>query len=200
MLKVFSPGKHRLLKSPHRFVIILIGFVIEKISILFSYCIREYKKTKFRAIGKNVYFGHSCIFSYNNISIGDDTYIGSKCVIQSAHGLIDIGNHVMFGAGVHIHGGNHIYNVVGQYMKSIGKQPGSDGTISIKDDVWIGSNAIIVGGVRYIGEGAIVGAGSVVTKNVEPYSIVVGNPARVIKMRFNPEDLEEHKRLIKEKE
>jgi len=57
---------------------------------------------------------------------------------------------------------------------------------SIGNDVWIGANAFIRGGLT-IGHGAIIGAHAVVTKDVEPYSIVVGNPARVIKMRFNEE-------------
>ncbi|MCI0922716.1 CatB-related O-acetyltransferase [Sphingobacterium rhinopitheci] len=55
----------------------------------------------------------------------------------------------------------------------------------IEDDVWIGDNAIILPGVNRIGRGAIVGAGSVVTKDVPPYSIVAGNPCKFIRMRFN---------------
>lgn len=56
--------------------------------------------------------------------------------------------------------------------------------IEVKNDVWIGANVIILGGVT-VGNGAIIGAGSVVTKNVPDYSIVVGNPAKVVKMRFD---------------
>ena len=54
--------------------------------------------------------------------------------------------------------------------------------IKVKNDVWIGSDVIILPGVT-IGDGSVIGAGSVVTKDVEPYSIVVGNPARAIKKR-----------------
>jgi virginiamycin A acetyltransferase len=60
-------------------------------------------------------------------------------------------------------------------------------TLNIEDDVWIGHNSIILPNCKYIGRGSIIGAGSVVTKNVEAYSIVAGNPARKIKDRF-PED------------
>ena len=56
----------------------------------------------------------------------------------------------------------------------------------IEDDVWIGHNAILLPGCKAIGRGAVIGAGSVVTKNVEPYTIVVGNPARKIAERFDP--------------
>ena len=63
--------------------------------------------------------------------------------------------------------------------------------IHIGNDVWIGTNVTILNGVT-IGDGAIVGAGSVVTKNVAPYSIVAGNPARVLKMRFSKSDQRLH--------
>lgn len=57
----------------------------------------------------------------------------------------------------------------------------------IEDDVWIGHNAIILPGCRRIGRGSIVGAGAIVTRDVPPYSIVAGNPARVLRERFAPE-------------
>nr|WP_246566018.1 CatB-related O-acetyltransferase [Tissierella simiarum] len=59
----------------------------------------------------------------------------------------------------------------------------------IGNDVWIGSNAVILRGVK-VGNGAVIGAGAIVTKDVEPYSIVVGNPARVIKKRFSEQIIE----------
>lgn len=60
----------------------------------------------------------------------------------------------------------------------------------IEDDVWIGHNAMILPGCKYIGRGAIIGAGAVVTRNVERYAIVAGNPARKLKDRFPPELIE----------
>ncbi len=63
--------------------------------------------------------------------------------------------------------------------------------LTIGNDVWIGSNAFIMPGVTEIGNGAVVGAGAIVTKNVPPYAVVVGNPAKVIKYRFPPADIEE---------
>ncbi|MBN2965577.1 CatB-related O-acetyltransferase, partial [Sulfurospirillum sp. T05] len=64
----------------------------------------------------------------------------------------------------------------------------SKGDIIIEDDVWIGSNCVILSGVT-IGRGSVIGAGSVVTKNIPKYSIVGGNPAKVIKNRFNHETI-----------
>ncbi|MHB8896350.1 MAG: CatB-related O-acetyltransferase, partial [Candidatus Geothermincolia bacterium] len=63
------------------------------------------------------------------------------------------------------------------------------GDVTIGNDVWIGSSVIILSGVR-VGDGAAIGAGSVVTGDVEPYTIVAGNPARVIKKRFSDEVIE----------
>lgn len=62
--------------------------------------------------------------------------------------------------------------------------PWGKGKVIIGNDVWIGEGAIILSGVE-IGDGAVIGAGTVVTKNVDPYAIVVGNPAKAIKYRFN---------------
>ena len=64
----------------------------------------------------------------------------------------------------------------------------SKGNVIIEEDVWIGSNAVILSGVR-IGRGGVVAAGSIVTKNVPRYSIVAGNPAKVIKYRFDEETI-----------
>lgn len=154
-------------------------------------CIRCYYIRCFKRAGEGCYIGRNCVFTCDRISMGNKVYIGSGCVFQSAHGEIQIGNHVMFGPGVHIHGGNHIYNQIGVYMDEVTKEKGSDGTITIGNDVWVGSNAIILHGVC-IGDGAIVGAGSIVTKNVEPYMIVAGNPAKPIKNRFVKEQLIDH--------
>ena len=73
-------------------------------------------------------------------------------------------------------------------------QPISKGDINIGNDVWIGYRATILSGVS-IGNGAVIGAGSVISKNVAPYSIVAGNPAKLIRMRFKKSQIES---LLKE--
>ncbi len=102
----------------------------------------------------------------------------------------------MIGPGVHFHGGNHVMNKVGVYMDQIVKEEKSDGSINIGDDVWIGANCIILKGVT-IGEGSVIGAGSIVLNDVEPYSIVAGNPARKVKDRFSDSELLRHLSIIK---
>lgn len=160
-----------------------------------DHLIRDYEKTLLHKYGDKVYIGKNCTFTYRTVELGSYVYIGNNCVIQSAHGNIKIGNHVMFGPGVHLHGGNHVMNQVGVYMDQIQKKFGDDPDLIIEDDVWIGSNAIILGGVT-IGRGSVIGAGTVVTKSVPPYSLVVGNPGKVIKKRFSEEQIVKHEKIL----
>jgi virginiamycin A acetyltransferase len=73
---------------------------------------------------------------------------------------------------------------------SINQQPSNGGTITIEDDVWIGSNSTIMSGIK-IGDVSVIANNSHVVKNVEPYSIVGGNPAKHIRYRFTQEQIKE---------
>lgn len=108
----------------------------------------------------------------NNVSMNDEVWI-------NASGGVEIGNNVLIGPKTVIHSANHRYedpHVPIRFQGHIHKK------VVIEDDVWIGGGVIILPGVR-IGRGSIVGAGSVVTKDVAPYTVVVGVPARRIKER-----------------
>lgn len=112
------------------------------------------------------------------IDYGKPVSIGERCFIQQCctffgRGGIDIGNDVFIGPKVNLITINHDVRPDNR-SATYGRR------ITIEDKVWIGINATILPGVR-IGRGAIVGAGSVVTKDVEPMTIVAGNPARLIK-------------------
>lgn len=177
------------------------GWVISKIKSRCVRLLKAYNQTLFHSFGVQSYCGAGCFFTYDHVDIGNHTYIGPECVILSAHGRIKIGNHVMFGPCVHIHGGNHIYDRVGFYMDEVEKKDGDDGLVLIEDDVWIGANALIISvnkGIT-IGRGSIVAAGAVVTKDVAPYTIVAGVPAKFIKNRFTDEQLSMHKKTIVER-
>ena len=102
-----------------------------------------------------------------------------------------IGNFVMFAGRVATVGGDHTFSTPGTPM--IECERGESELVVIEDDVWIGHGAILMHGIR-VGEGAIVAAGSVVTKEVLPYIIVGGIPARQIGVRFEEtSDIETHR-------
>lgn len=153
---------------------------------------------QFKSYGANVTISRFCHFTNSTISFGDKVYVGQGCCFQAMRSEIRIGNNVMFGPNVSIHGGNHRHDVVGRYMIDITleeKLPENDEDVIIEDDVWIGSGAIILKGVT-IGEGSIVGAGSVVTKNVPPYTILVGSKLQKTFDRFHKDDVQKHKQTL----
>ena len=118
--------------------------------------------------------------------IGDKLIIGKFCMIASGVTFI-------------MNGGNHLTETITSYPFAIfgngweqameGKEYPTKGDTIIGNDVWIGYKATIMPGV-HIGDGAVVAASSVVTKDVEPYAIVGGNPAREIKKRFSEDQIE----------
>jgi acetyltransferase-like isoleucine patch superfamily enzyme len=110
------------------------------------------------------------------ITIGDHTGLNPYVVI---YGRVTTGKYNMIAPHVMLAGGNHGFSKTDIPMKL---QGGEVKGIVLKDDVWIGANAVILDGVT-IGKGAIVGAGAVVTKRVEPNAIVGGNPAELIALR-----------------
>lgn len=151
---------------------------------------------KFKACGHGVVFNPFDSFSFATISLGNDVFIAEGAIFQASESGITIGDKVMFGPRVMIMGGDHNTQEIGRYMFDVKvKQPCNDLPVIVEDDVWVGCGAIILKGVT-IGRGAIVGAGSVVTSSVSPYSIVAGNPARILKNRFEPEQIAEHERLL----
>jgi acetyltransferase-like isoleucine patch superfamily enzyme len=110
--------------------------------------------------------------------IGDDTYVGPRCML-GAGGGIRIGANVTLGAAVDLLAENHGFSDADVLIREQGVTRQG---IALEDDVWIGNRGIVLDGVR-VSRGAVVGAGSVVTKDVPPYTVVAGNPARPIGRR-----------------
>ena len=156
-------------------------------------------KGGFASCGKTVRIGRGSSFSgIENISVGNYTSLGVNTRILSTRAQVKIGNHVMFGPAVTIVSGDHRTDMIGRYMAEVGdsdKLPENDRDVVIEDDVWVGSHAIILKGVT-VGRGSVVASGALVNKDVPPYSIVGGVPAKVIKMRFTPEQIKEHEAAI----
>ena len=134
-------------------------------------------KPMFKTFGKNVGIGPKVeFFNVGESEIGDNSGIGAYSLV----GTVKIGNNVMVGTHCLFLSRNHRYDDLSIPMCKQGFH--EDQPVVIEDDVWIGSNVIILPGVR-VCHGSIIGAGAVVTKDVEPYSIMAGNPAKVIGRR-----------------
>lgn len=153
-----------------------------------------------RYCGKNVYLRpmSSDIKGLWNLSVGDGTSIPKGATIYCTEAPCTIGRKVLFGPKPTIITGDHRIDLVGKYLIDITvdeKLPENDMPVTIGDDVWVGANVTILKGVT-IGRGSVVAAGAVVTKSFEPYSIIGGVPARLLKMRFTEEEILEHERTL----
>ena len=147
-------------------------------------------------MGDNCFFEH--VYAYGNIELAKNISIsGPGTVLHAEIGKIKIGSFSSIAPNVTITEFNHDMDAITTYgIKSnlFGQEFKEDivskGDIVIGEDVWIGSNVAILSGV-IIGRGAVIAAGAVVNKNVEPYSVVGGVPAKKIRMRFSPERIAE---------
>lgn len=177
----------------------ILNYIILKISII------HIKGTKIKSINcsKNIKVGKYVqipkkVFIRENVKIGKYTYLSPNTVIESN---VEIGNYCSLAPHVHIGPGEHYMNYVTthpilfdpvwrkkvnlvekqHYVRTIKK---TELKTIIGNDVWIGLNVIILRGVK-VGNGAVIGAGSIVTKDIPDYAVVAGNPAKIIKYRFN---------------
>jgi maltose O-acetyltransferase len=128
-------------------------------------------------VNSGAYFGNGL-----KISIGSDSSIGQNCQIAND---VTIGSDVMMAPEVIIFSVGHQTSNTSTSIRLQGNVPARP--VIIGDDVWIGQRSIILPGVT-VGSGSIIGSGAVVTKNIAPFSVVGGNPARVLKSRI-PEQL-----------
>ena len=159
-----------------------------------------------KGYGKEIYVKPT--ITNPNIIVGDFTYIAdSEFESHVTHHYewngdkLIIGKFCQIAAGVEfvMNGANHQMNSVSTYpfytLEGWGMKPPSPADLPFKgdtvigNDVWIGQNAVILPGVR-IGDGAIIGANSAVGSDVEPYAIVAGNPAKILRKRFDDELIE----------
>lgn len=141
----------------------------------------------FKKAGRNINIEKGALFGSGRfLTIGDNSGIGVNCNIR---GPASIGDNVMMGPDVVFLSHNHVADRTDIPMVQQGLTPKEP--VIIGNDVWIGMRSIFLPGI-IVGNGAIIGAGSIVTKNVEPYAIVAGNPARLIRYRIEPKDRIQH--------
>lgn len=137
-----------------------------------------------------------------NMSIGDGTIIPKGSTFYSTIASLTIGKKVIFGPHPTIITGDHPIDIIGKYIIDVtDKEKGQeyDAPVVIEDDVWCGANVTILKGVT-IGRGSVVAAGAVVTKSFPPYSIIGGVPAKLLKIRFTPEEIEKHEKMLLSKQ
>lgn len=118
------------------------------------------------------------------------SFVNRGCYLTTG---VRIGRYSLLGPNVAIVGGDHLYEVAGTPIVFAGRPENEETTIG--RDVWIGYGATILSGVK-IGDGAIVAAGAIVTKDVPPYSIVAGVPAQHIRDRFDESEREAHQAML----
>lgn len=132
-----------------------------------------------KEFGKNILICRRCIISHPwNLAIKDNVFININCMIN-AEGGITIGANTIIGPFTTIWSSNHKFS---NTDAAIQRQGHVYKPVDISEDVWIGAQVTVLPGVM-IGKGAIVGAGAVVTKDVPPYAVVGGSPAKIIKVR-----------------
>jgi acetyltransferase-like isoleucine patch superfamily enzyme len=131
-------------------------------------------------IGENSYLSSHCILNTFDgwITMGSHCTVNSYAILYG-HGGLQIGNDVRIAPQVMIMPMNHIF---ADSDVPIRKQGIKTQGITIEDDVWLGAGAVVLDGVT-IGKGSVIGAGAVVSKDIPPYSVAVGVPARVTKKR-----------------
>jgi acetyltransferase-like isoleucine patch superfamily enzyme len=166
-----------------KFLVTLYGYLNHQFFLFLNflpYPIRWFfLKLALKKLGSNVLIDYGCYIRYPwRVSIGNNVSLNRGCTIyasmQVADAEIILGNNIALGPNVTLFGAGHDASAL--------SLPDTAGSIVIKDYVWIGGNSTVLQGVT-IGEGAIVAAGSVVTQDVESYSVVAGIPAKKIKKR-----------------
>ncbi|MBB5642360.1 acyltransferase [Cryobacterium roopkundense] len=153
---------------------------------------------RFGARGRNFVFDPAGTYTHRTIFVGNNVNLGVRPTLMATRAEIHIGNNVVFGPGVTVRGGNHRFDVVGEFIVNVDdsmKRDSDDRGVRIEDDVWVGGGATILHGV-VISRGCVVGAGAVVSRSVPPYSVVAGNPARPVRGRFTLTQALAHERAL----
>lgn len=151
-------------------------------------------KSRFGKIGKNVMLDAPItIDNPANVFLEDNTHISSGSHISALNARFVMGRYSGAANNLSVRTGNHMM-IVGRFYRTITdkeKAPEYDKDVIVNEDVWIGCNVTLLSGVT-IGRGAIIAAGAVVSKDIPPYAIAGGVPAKVIKFKWTVKQILEH--------
>lgn len=154
-------------------------------------------RSRFDSFGMNSLVAPPYNGDYKNVVIGPCTYIGPRACLSATNAKIIFKGHTSVGEDLSIHTGNHarflgmLHNEITESIKP----KGYDKEVVIEEDVWIGSRVTILMGVT-VGRGSTIAAGAVVSKDVPPYSVVGGVPAKFIKFQWSINEILEHEANI----
>jgi len=172
-------GNSAISRRPRTAVVFLVNLITRLLPPSRCY---QLKTFLYRSAGYQV--SRSCriissaqIYGSCQVTIGDDTFIGHHVLISGGESRIEIGRFVDVGPRVCIVSGTHAIDMDGPHSAGAGCSK----DIVIEDGVWIGANSTILGGVR-LGRKCVIGAGSVVTRNIPPFALAVGVPCRAVKL------------------
>lgn len=161
-----------------------------------------YFSKRFKRLGAKSHLGMGLlVYEPKNISLGENFSIRQNSILGAINGELIVGDHVSIAENVTVNASEKGKIALGNYVliapntvlrasdhvttrtdQTIREQGHTGGEIIVEDDVWIGANCVVVAGA-HIGKGAVIAAGAVVTKDVEPYTIVGGVPAKFLKRR-----------------
>lgn len=144
------------------------------------------KKCMLQLHGEGVHIGKNVCGNLENVQCGNNVSLGSNNLFLTSRAKVLIGDNVIYGPNVTVITGDHRIDIKGKPMAEVTnaeKLSENDQDVIFEGDNWIGANVTILKGVT-IGVGAVIAAGAVVTKNVSPYSVWGGVPAKKIKERF----------------
>lgn len=160
------------------------------------------RRKKFGYCAKSCILTPPIVFSnVKNIFLYENTSINAYSWISATNAKFIVKANCAIAERLTVHTGNHAY-IVGKYITDIkeGNKPkGYDKDVIIENDVWIGSNVTLLSGVN-IGRGSIIAAGAVVSRDVPPYAVAGGVPAKVIKFKWSIDQILEHESILYPKE
>lgn len=155
-----------------------------------------YSNGKFEHYGKNTIIVKPFLCTNpSKVYIGNDVIINCGCIILNQTARVIFKDHVIVSNNFLISTGNHV-SKLGMWQNDTSMHiPQTDKDVIIENDVWIGANVTLLTGV-HIGRGCIIGAGAVCRSDIPPYSVVMGNPAKIIRFKFTPNEILEHEKIL----